>query len=239
MIRLAFVSRRRPPATSTSAARARRFSTGCSRSITAGRSSSASKTPIRRAPRASRRRWCSTICAGSDSLWDEGPDIGGPHAPYRQSERIDVYSDVAQRADRARRRVSLLLHRGRARSEAEEGGGGGRPPHYDLTCWYQPQRDDCDVDAARDALSRSRRRRRHDRRSHSRRGDVEARVARRLHPRPLRRPADVQLLRRRRRSRHGDHARHPRRGASDEHASPGADLSRDGVGRSRSSRTSR
>src|SRR3954464_13216589 len=23
--------------------------------------------------------------------WDEGPDIGGPFAPYRQSERLDTY----------------------------------------------------------------------------------------------------------------------------------------------------
>jgi len=23
--------------------------------------------------------------------WDEGPDIGGPHAPYRQSERLEIY----------------------------------------------------------------------------------------------------------------------------------------------------
>ncbi|HEY2273213.1 MAG TPA: glutamate--tRNA ligase [Jatrophihabitantaceae bacterium] len=27
--------------------------------------------------------------------WDEGPEIGGPHAPYRQSERHDIYRDVA------------------------------------------------------------------------------------------------------------------------------------------------
>lgn len=26
--------------------------------------------------------------------WDEGPDIGGPHAPYRQSERGHIYTDV-------------------------------------------------------------------------------------------------------------------------------------------------
>lgn len=26
--------------------------------------------------------------------WDEGPDIGGPHAPYRQSERLDRYDDA-------------------------------------------------------------------------------------------------------------------------------------------------
>jgi glutamyl-tRNA synthetase len=26
--------------------------------------------------------------------WDEGPEVGGPHGPYRQSERGDVYRDV-------------------------------------------------------------------------------------------------------------------------------------------------
>ena len=29
--------------------------------------------------------------------WDEGPDVGGPHAPYRQSQRGDIYRDVVQR----------------------------------------------------------------------------------------------------------------------------------------------
>jgi glutamyl-tRNA synthetase len=29
--------------------------------------------------------------------WDEGPGIGGPHAPYRQTERFDGYAQVAQR----------------------------------------------------------------------------------------------------------------------------------------------
>lgn len=27
--------------------------------------------------------------------WDEGPDIGGPHAPYKQSERLDTYKKYA------------------------------------------------------------------------------------------------------------------------------------------------
>src|SRR5690606_290248 len=27
--------------------------------------------------------------------WDEGVEVGGPHEPYRQSERMDVYRDVA------------------------------------------------------------------------------------------------------------------------------------------------
>ncbi|MFN3201701.1 MAG: glutamate--tRNA ligase [Bradymonadia bacterium] len=28
--------------------------------------------------------------------WDEGPDVGGPHGPYRQSERGDIYGQYAQ-----------------------------------------------------------------------------------------------------------------------------------------------
>src|ERR1700694_954154 len=29
--------------------------------------------------------------------WDEGPDKGGPYAPYRQSERTDLYKEDAAR----------------------------------------------------------------------------------------------------------------------------------------------
>ncbi|MFD0704730.1 glutamate--tRNA ligase [Alloscardovia venturai] len=29
--------------------------------------------------------------------WDEGIDVGGPHGPYRQSERTEIYADVAQK----------------------------------------------------------------------------------------------------------------------------------------------
>ena len=29
--------------------------------------------------------------------WDEGPEVGGEHGPYRQSERSDIYADVLRR----------------------------------------------------------------------------------------------------------------------------------------------
>ncbi len=29
--------------------------------------------------------------------WDEGPDVGGPHGPYRQSERGEIYAEHARR----------------------------------------------------------------------------------------------------------------------------------------------
>lgn len=29
--------------------------------------------------------------------WDEGPEVGGPHGPYRQSQRGEIYADVVRR----------------------------------------------------------------------------------------------------------------------------------------------
>ena len=29
--------------------------------------------------------------------WDEGPDVGGPHEPYRQSQRLDIYREMTER----------------------------------------------------------------------------------------------------------------------------------------------
>lgn len=70
-----------------------------------------------------------------DLAWEEGPDIGGPHAPYRQSERIDVYSAAAQQllASNAAYRCFCTEEELEAkRKKAEEE---ARPPHYDLTCY--------------------------------------------------------------------------------------------------------
>lgn len=67
--------------------------------------------------------------------WDEGPDIGGPDGPYRQSERVEIYSAAAQQllGSGAAYRCFCTeeqLEAKRKRAEEEE-----RPPHYDLTCW--------------------------------------------------------------------------------------------------------
>ena len=42
--------------------------------------------------------------------WDEGPDEGGAHGPYRQSERMELYADWARRFLDARPGLPLLLH---------------------------------------------------------------------------------------------------------------------------------
>ena len=62
--------------------------------------------------------------------WDEGPEVGGPHGPYRQSERFDIYADVAEQAARGRPRLPLLLLRRGARGAQRE--GPRRGPHARL-----------------------------------------------------------------------------------------------------------
>ena len=46
--------------------------------------------------------------------WDEGPDVGGPFAPYRQSERVEACREIAER----------LLGEGKAYRDYGEDGGG-------------------------------------------------------------------------------------------------------------------
>ncbi len=37
-----------------------------------------------------------TVLRDFGVIWDEGPDVGGPHAPYRQSERLEKYQAAAK-----------------------------------------------------------------------------------------------------------------------------------------------
>jgi glutamyl-tRNA synthetase len=66
--------------------------------------------------------------------WDEGPDIGGPHAPYFQSQRLERHRALAERLVKDGRAyycycTTEMLQRKR---EAAEGAGGGWI--YDRTC---------------------------------------------------------------------------------------------------------
>ncbi|HEY4640079.1 MAG TPA: glutamate--tRNA ligase [Thermoanaerobaculia bacterium] len=67
--------------------------------------------------------------------WDEGPDFDGPHTPYRQSERTDLYNSITRQLLESGKAYRCfcpdeLLQAKKAKAEAE-----GRPPHYDLTCY--------------------------------------------------------------------------------------------------------
>src|SRR5215216_939275 len=73
--------------------------------------------------------------------WDEGPDVGGPFGPYRQSERTEIYREVAE--DLVRRgaayrcwctpeRLERLRNEAMARKQ---------PPQYDQFCLGKTEAD--------------------------------------------------------------------------------------------------
>ena len=71
--------------------------------------------------------------------WDEGPDIGGPYGPYRQSERSAIYAEHAQKlVDRGAAYpcfcTEARLEALRAAQRAEK-----KPPGYDGLCRRLPR----------------------------------------------------------------------------------------------------
>ncbi len=66
--------------------------------------------------------------------WDEGPEVGGPFAPYRQSERMARYAEVAEALVSAGHayRCYCTSEELEARREADR--AAGRPPGYDGHC---------------------------------------------------------------------------------------------------------
>ena len=66
--------------------------------------------------------------------WDEGPEVGGEYGPYRQSERTEIYADIAARLKAAGHAYACYctaqeLETSRERAKAEH-----RTPGYEGTC---------------------------------------------------------------------------------------------------------
>ena len=66
--------------------------------------------------------------------WDEGPDIGGPHAPYHQSQRKEIYQDHARRLVEAGHAYYCFCSRERLERVRQEQRRRKEPPRYDGTC---------------------------------------------------------------------------------------------------------
>ncbi|MFF4652326.1 glutamate--tRNA ligase [Streptomyces sp. NPDC001380] len=66
--------------------------------------------------------------------WDEGPEVGGPHAPYRQSQRMDVYADVARRLLEAGRAYHCFCTTEELDARRDAARAAGRPSGYDGHC---------------------------------------------------------------------------------------------------------
>ncbi len=66
--------------------------------------------------------------------WDEGPDCGGPYAPYRQSERVELYRDALEQLRKTDRIYPCFctpeqLEKERTIAQQEK-----RPPRYSGRC---------------------------------------------------------------------------------------------------------
>ena len=145
--------------------------------------------------------------------WDEGPDVGGPCGPYRQSERVERHRGAAAELLASGQAYHCFCPEERLEQLRREALAAGRTPRYDRRCLGLPA-DEVRrrLDAGEPAAVRFK----------VPAGEVViddlirgavvigARRAQRPHHRPLGRRRRLQLRHRRGRSRHGHHSRRPR-----------------------------
>ncbi len=62
--------------------------------------------------------------------WDEGPDVGGPHGPYRQSERMEIYRQYAEQLVAQDQAFYCFMTAQELADEREAQLAAGEPPRY-------------------------------------------------------------------------------------------------------------
>jgi len=66
--------------------------------------------------------------------WDEGPDVEGPHGPYRQSERLHLYASYANELIAGDHAYYCFCSPQQLAADRQAMLAGGRPPKYAGTC---------------------------------------------------------------------------------------------------------
>src|SRR5437868_9766113 len=66
--------------------------------------------------------------------WDEGPDVGGPCGPYRQSERTALFQSYATELLNAGHAYYCFCTTAQLEADRQEAVAAGRPVHYPGTC---------------------------------------------------------------------------------------------------------
>ncbi len=76
--------------------------------------------------------------------WDEGPEVGGNYGPYFQSERLDLYNEVAQKLIARGKAYKCYCAPERLTEMREEQRRNDQPQRYDRRCrnWTDEQRDE-------------------------------------------------------------------------------------------------
>ena len=66
--------------------------------------------------------------------WDEGPEIGGPHGPYRQSERMDIYREIADKLLASGHAYHCYCSQDELEERREAARAASKTPGYDGAC---------------------------------------------------------------------------------------------------------
>jgi len=66
--------------------------------------------------------------------WDEGPDVGGPYAPYRQSDRLEIYREHAERLLNEGKAYLCFCTEDELQKEREQALAAGGQPIYSGKC---------------------------------------------------------------------------------------------------------
>jgi nondiscriminating glutamyl-tRNA synthetase len=66
--------------------------------------------------------------------WDEGPDVGGSHGPYRQSERLGLYVSYARELLQSGKAYYCFCSAGQLEADRRAALEAGRPPQYAGRC---------------------------------------------------------------------------------------------------------
>jgi glutamyl-tRNA synthetase len=66
--------------------------------------------------------------------WDEGPEVGGPHGPYFQSERLDRYREAAARLVASGRAYYCYCNPDDIKAKRDAAEAAGQTWSYDRTC---------------------------------------------------------------------------------------------------------
>ncbi|RUM46459.1 MAG: glutamate--tRNA ligase [Hydrogenothermus sp.] len=66
--------------------------------------------------------------------WDEGPDVGGEHAPYRQSERDHIYKEYIEKLKQSGHIYKCFCTPEELEEERKKALAEGKPPRYSGKC---------------------------------------------------------------------------------------------------------
>jgi glutamyl-tRNA synthetase len=67
-------------------------------------------------------------------IWDEGPDVGGPDGPYRQTQRLSTYREFADRLFQEGKSYKCFCSEERLENLRKEQLSKGKMPRYDGLC---------------------------------------------------------------------------------------------------------